>query len=142
MSSIIYRDTYKALQHLKRSCRSHSDEVAVNTITEFVKAAERAQDQKMKPYLKLYTHLFMRFSQHYQELPDSNEGVAQKEVHRIMDRDLDQMFYEISQDFNLMLLERATAKGGSPMHDPYTPKEVGENLKAQALKAFLKYQKK
>ncbi len=137
---MIYRDVYRAITHLRGSARSQTDQVAVNTITEFVKSAEKAQDQKMKPYLNLYLYLFRSFTQHYDELPDAKETISQKQLHRIMDRDFDQMVQEFTSDLNLMLLERSTAHGKMPMHEPYHPKEVANNLKAQALKAFLKYQ--
>lgn len=139
--SIIYRDAYRAIAHLTGKAHSQTDRVAVNTITEFIKAAEKAQDQKMKPYLKLYLYLFREFTQHYDELPDAKEAIAQKELHRILDRDYDQMVYEFTSDLNLMLLERSMQYGQKPMHEPYNAREVANNLKAQALKAFLKYQK-
>ena len=95
--------------------------------------------RKSIPYLKLYIYLFNELTKHYNELPDHPNQIPQKELHRIMDKDLKGQIQELTDNFNLILLENATKAGKTQIKNPYTFDEVKKNVLHQAAKAFVTF---
>lgn len=131
------KDAKRAFAHIKRKIEgwrpTDYDKKCLSDLQAFMDRVERNSPENQTLYFKLYAYLYGQFLTHYGETP-LNDEIAQKELHRILNRSTGSIINELVEKINMVELEGRYLKGQSQTVWDYA--DTMEDIKAQAIKAF------
>ena len=112
---------------------------AYNELVEYheMKKAEQVTNHKL--FCKLYIFLFREFTRHYQATV--MDEIPQKELHKILDREMGSLIHEVMEDLNMFELQNTIKEQRHKDYKPMTYEEVAESLNIMVAGALDNYNK-
>jgi hypothetical protein len=112
---------------------------AYNELVEYVDIMEKNLINNQQLFGKLYIYLFTEFVKHYN--CTVMDDIPQKELHKLLDKDLRVLVTEAQELLNLCELESAIKNGRHKEYSPMEYSEMADNFKSMISAAITTYGK-
>lgn len=106
---------------------NQNDIEAYNDIAEYIDQKQRQQIIDNQLFGKLYIFIYREFVRHYQATV--MDEIPQKELHKILARDLRLLVNEVKDDLNMFELKNSIESKRHSEYKPMTYDDVADNLK-------------
>lgn len=118
----------EAAKRQDKSFRINQDDIsALESIAKFYQDKEKQAIVDNQLFGKLYIYLFGQFVNYYQST--ALDDIPQKELHKLLDKDLRTIVQEVTDNLNLYELKNSIEAQKHKDYKPMEYSEVAENLK-------------
>lgn len=141
-------DTTKAIAHLRNKIGRNKyatdfDKACINEVIRSFNLLDKDIVDKQNHYLRFYGYLYLNLMRKYNA--KISDDIIQKEIHKVMDRDMRLLFQEITVTANMAelneMIDVPEEDREKVMNEAkqWTQKEVMTEILASATEAFIKF---